>query len=67
MRRIHQPLTLLVFSAFLASSASAQTQLAARIGHNDPSKYKLHVKATVIQTVGRKGYDGIAIALVVDQ
>jgi predicted O-methyltransferase YrrM len=28
---------------------------------------ELHVKATVIQTVGRKGYDGIAIALVVDQ
>jgi predicted O-methyltransferase YrrM len=25
------------------------------------------VKATVIQTVGRKGYDGIAIAVVVDQ
>lgn len=28
---------------------------------------ELHVKATVIQTVGRKGYDGIAIAIVVDQ
>jgi mannose-6-phosphate isomerase-like protein (cupin superfamily) len=40
MRRISQPLTLLVFSAFLASSSLAQTKLADRIGHTDPSKYK---------------------------
>ncbi len=40
MRRIYQPLTSLVFSAFLASSSFAQTQLETRIGHTDPNKYK---------------------------
>jgi mannose-6-phosphate isomerase-like protein (cupin superfamily) len=40
MRPIYQPWTLLVFSTFLASSSLAQTQLEARIGHTDPSKYK---------------------------
>jgi mannose-6-phosphate isomerase-like protein (cupin superfamily) len=40
MRRIYRPLTLLAFSAFLASSSLAQAQLEARIGHTDPSKYK---------------------------
>jgi len=40
MRPIHQRLTPLVFSAFLVASSSAQTQLVARIGHSDPSKYK---------------------------
>jgi mannose-6-phosphate isomerase-like protein (cupin superfamily) len=40
MRRIYQPLSLVAFSAFLASSSLAQTKLAARIGHTDPSKYK---------------------------
>jgi mannose-6-phosphate isomerase-like protein (cupin superfamily) len=40
MRRIHQLLILLVFSAFLATSPSARAQLADRIGHSDPSKYK---------------------------
>ena len=40
MRRIFQPLTLIAVSAFFASFSYAQTQLASRIGHTDPSKYK---------------------------
>src|ERR1700761_6681005 len=40
MRRNYQLQTLIVFSAFLFSTSYAQTQLAARIGHTDPSKYK---------------------------
>src|SRR3981189_705125 len=40
MRRVYQPLTSLVFSAFLASSSLTEAQLEARIGHTDPSKYK---------------------------
>jgi mannose-6-phosphate isomerase-like protein (cupin superfamily) len=40
MRRHSPPLTLLFVSAFLTCSSYAQTQLEARIGHTDPSKYK---------------------------
>jgi mannose-6-phosphate isomerase-like protein (cupin superfamily) len=40
MRRHCQPLPLLFVSAFLTCSSYAQTQLEARIGHTDPSKYK---------------------------
>jgi mannose-6-phosphate isomerase-like protein (cupin superfamily) len=40
MPRIRRFLILLVFSSSLASSLAAQSPLAARIGHADPTKYK---------------------------
>src|SRR5580700_9399783 len=39
MRRVHPPLMLCAFALLSASSLWAQTPLAARIGHTDPSKY----------------------------
>ena len=40
MRRIHWLQTTLILFALLAPTAYTQTQLAARIGHTDPTKYK---------------------------